>query len=111
VPLFQAAVANLNPWTEVKVDTTTHKRGPLLVISGQNDHTVPRAIARASYQRQKKNTAPTEWLELPERGHSLTIDAGWQLVADAALAFIRKHLLVDEPLKPRAPAPSVRPIF
>lgn len=109
VPLFQAAVANLNPWTEVKVDTTTHKRGPMLVISGLDDHTVPRAIAHASYMRQKKNTAPTEWLEIPQRGHSLTIDAGWQVVAEAALAFIRKHLLVDEPLKPRVPSPTVRP--
>jgi pimeloyl-ACP methyl ester carboxylesterase len=109
MPLFQAAAANLNPWSELKVDTTTHKRGPLLVISGQRDHTVPRAIARASYQRQLKNTAPTEWLEVPDRGHSLTIDAGWQEVAEAALAFIRKHLLVDEPLKPRTAGAGAQP--
>jgi pimeloyl-ACP methyl ester carboxylesterase len=111
VPLFQAAAANLNPWTEVKVDTTTHKRGPLLVISGQKDHTVPRAIAHASYQRQKKNSAPTEWLEIPDRGHSLTIDAGWQEVAEASLAFIRKHLLVDEPLKSHPSISTARPIL
>jgi pimeloyl-ACP methyl ester carboxylesterase len=110
VPIFQAATANLNPWTEVKVDTTTPKRGPMLVISGQSDHTVPRAIAHASYQRQKKNAAPTEFLEIANRGHSLTIDAGWQEVAEDALAFIRKHLLVDEPLKPRAASPTARPL-
>jgi pimeloyl-ACP methyl ester carboxylesterase len=101
VPIFQAAAANLNPWTEVKVDTTTPKRGPLLVISGEKDHTVPRAIARASYARQKKNPSPTEWLEIPNRGHSLTIDAGWREVAEAALAFVLKHLLMDAPLEPR----------
>jgi pimeloyl-ACP methyl ester carboxylesterase len=104
VPIFQAAVANLNPWTEVKVDTTTPKRGPMLVISGQLDHTVPRGIAHGSYARQKKNPAPTEFLEIPNRGHSLTIDAGWQDVADAALAFIKKHLLIDSEGRPvRAP--------
>jgi pimeloyl-ACP methyl ester carboxylesterase len=109
VPIFQAATANLNPWTEVKVDTRTPKRGPLLVISGQDDHTVPRAIAHGSYQRQTKNPGPTEFLEMPNRGHSLTIDAGWQEVAQAALAFIEKHLLVDEPLKSRAPGAETRP--
>jgi pimeloyl-ACP methyl ester carboxylesterase len=33
-PLFQAAAANLNPWTEAKVDTENPERGPLLIISG-----------------------------------------------------------------------------
>ena len=41
LPLFQAATANLNPWTEVKVDTGNPERGPLLIISGEKDHTVP----------------------------------------------------------------------
>jgi pimeloyl-ACP methyl ester carboxylesterase len=109
VPIFQAALANLNPWSEVAVDTTNPRRGPLLVISGQKDHTVPRAISYSSYKRQKKNPGPTEFVEMPERGHSLTIDAGWQEVARAALAFIEKHLLVDEPLKPRAPGSEARP--
>jgi len=35
VPLFQAATANLNPWTEAKVDTDNPERGPLLIISGK----------------------------------------------------------------------------
>src|SRR5204863_556113 len=30
VPLFQAATANLNPWTEVKVKSKNPDRGPLL---------------------------------------------------------------------------------
>jgi non-heme chloroperoxidase len=109
VPIFQAAAANLNPWTEVKVDTKTPKRGPLLVISGQKDHTVPRAVAHASYARQKRNHSPTEWLEIPNRGHSLTIDAGWREVAEAALAFVLKHLLMDAPLEPRPDRTGARP--
>jgi non-heme chloroperoxidase len=88
VPLFQAASANLNPWTEAKVDTKNPKRGPLLIISGQKDHTVPWAIANASYKRQSANTEITEIVEIPDRGHSLTIDSGWREVADIALGFV-----------------------
>jgi pimeloyl-ACP methyl ester carboxylesterase len=89
-PIFQAAAANLNPWTEAKVDSTNPDRGPLLVISGAKDHTVPRAISDAIYDRQKRNTGVTEFVELPNRGHSLTIDNGWREVADTALAFVRR---------------------
>jgi pimeloyl-ACP methyl ester carboxylesterase len=91
VPLFQAATANLNPWTEAKVNTKNPKRGPLLIISGEKDHTVPWAIANASYKRQKRNSAITEIKEMPNRGHSLIIDSGWKEVADTALAFVKQH--------------------
>jgi non-heme chloroperoxidase len=89
-PLFQAAMANLNPWTEVKVDSTNPKRGPLLIIEGAADHTVPQSIANASFQRQKRNPGITEIKEIPHRGHSLVIDSGWHEVAQAALDFIRR---------------------
>jgi pimeloyl-ACP methyl ester carboxylesterase len=89
-PLFQAASANLNPWTEAKVDSETADRGPLLIISGEKDHTVPWAIANASYKKQKRNEGVTEIVELPNRGHSLTIDSGWREVADTALAFVQR---------------------
>ena len=89
-PLFQAATANLNPWTEVKVDSKNPERGPLLIISGEKDHTVPWAIANASYKRQKRNEGVTEIVEIPNRGHALTIDSGWREVADTALAFVRR---------------------
>ena len=64
-PLFQAATANLNPWTEVKVKTKNPDRGPLLIISGEKDHTVPPAIANASYKKQKRNEGVTEIKEIP----------------------------------------------
>jgi pimeloyl-ACP methyl ester carboxylesterase len=89
-PLFQAATANLNPWTEVKVDTKNPERGPLLIVSGELDHTVPWAIANASFKRQKRNEGVTEIVELPGRGHALTIDSGWREVADTALAFVQR---------------------
>jgi non-heme chloroperoxidase len=91
-PLFQAASANLNPWTEAKVDTKNPERGPLLIVSGEKDNTVPWAIANASYKKQKRNDGVTEIVEMPRRGHALTIDSGWREVADTALAFVRRFV-------------------
>jgi len=90
-PLFQAAAANLNPWTEAKVDTKNPDRGPLLILDGEKDHVVPWAIANASYKRQAHNEGVTEIAKIPNRGHALTIDDGWREVADTALAFVQKH--------------------
>src|SRR5229473_609495 len=91
-PIFQAAAANLNPWTEAKVDTKNPDRGPLLIINGEKDHTVPWAIANASYKQQKGNKAVTEIVEMPNRGHALVIDGGWREVADKALAFVQRFV-------------------
>jgi non-heme chloroperoxidase len=91
-PLFQAASANLNPWTEAKVNTKNQERGPLLIVSGEKDHTVPWAIANASYKKQKRNEGVTEIVEMPGRGHALTIDNGWREVADTALAFVKRFV-------------------
>jgi pimeloyl-ACP methyl ester carboxylesterase len=91
IPLFQAAFANLNPSTEATVDSRAAQRGPMKFLSGENDHTVPWAIANASYKRQKHNEAETVIQKMPNRGHSLVIDNGWQEVAEAALAFIDSH--------------------
>jgi non-heme chloroperoxidase len=91
-PLFQAATANLNPWTEAKADTKNPDRGPLLVVSGQKDNTAPGAIATAIYERQQHNPGVTEFVELANRGHALVIDSGWREVADVALAFIKRHI-------------------
>jgi non-heme chloroperoxidase len=88
-PLFQAAFANVNWKTEASVNTGQTGRGPLLIISGQQDHTVPWSIANASYKRYKK--VPAEIVEVPGRGHSLTIDSGWREVADIALGFLERH--------------------
>jgi non-heme chloroperoxidase len=89
-PLFQAAAANLNPWTEDKVDTKNPDRGPLLLISGERDHTVPWAIVNASFKQQQDNPGVTEIVKIPGHGHALTIDSGWREVADTALAFVQR---------------------
>ena len=91
-PLFQAAAANLNPWTEAKADTSNPQRGPLLIIDGELDHVVPWAIANASYNRQKRNEGVTEIVKIPGRGHALTIDAGWREVAETSLRFVERFV-------------------
>jgi pimeloyl-ACP methyl ester carboxylesterase len=88
--LMQMANANINPWTEAKLDPKNPDRGPLLVIDGEKDHTVPWAIANASYKRQSRNEAVTEIVQIPNRGHALTIDSGWREVAQTALNFVKR---------------------
>ena len=91
-PLFQAATANLNPWTEAKVNSKNPDRGPLLIISGEKDHTVPWALSNAAYKQQRDNPGVTEIVEIKGRGHALTIDSGWREVADTALAFVKRFV-------------------
>jgi non-heme chloroperoxidase len=90
VALMQMANANLNPRTEAKVDTKNPDRGPLLIIEGEKDHTVAPAIANAAFKRQRRNEGVTEFEEIPNRGHALTIDDGWREVADKALNFVQR---------------------
>ena len=90
--LFQAASANLNPWTEDKVDTENPDRGPMLILAGEKDHTVPHAIANASFKHERRNDGVTEIVEIEGRGHSLTIDSGWREVCDTALAFVKRFV-------------------
>ncbi|HEY1429495.1 MAG TPA: alpha/beta hydrolase [Candidatus Tumulicola sp.] len=98
LPLFQAASANFDPWSQDKVDHANADRGPLLVVAGELDHTVPSVVSHAAYDIQKKNASNvTEFLEMPGRGHSLTIDHGWREVADATLGFVRRFSAVKVP--------------
>jgi non-heme chloroperoxidase len=89
-PLFEAAVANFNPWSQVKVNSKNPDRGPMLIIAGEKDHTVPWAISNASFKKQNRNEGVTEITKMDNRGHALTIDDGWQQVADTALNFVKR---------------------
>jgi pimeloyl-ACP methyl ester carboxylesterase len=95
IALAQMGNANLNPWTQAKVDTKNPDRGPLLIIDGEKDHTVPWAIAHAAYKRQRRNPGVTEIVKIPNRGHALTIDHGWREVAQTALDFVTRTLPSD----------------
>jgi non-heme chloroperoxidase len=91
LPLFQAAVSNFNPVSETRVDSKNPDRGPLLIIAGENDHTIPLAITEATFKLQSKhNPGVTEIERIPGRGHSLVIDSGWKEVADVAVTFIQR---------------------
>jgi pimeloyl-ACP methyl ester carboxylesterase len=92
VALMQMANANLNPFTEAKIDTKNPERGPLLIIEGDDDHTVHPAIAKAAYKRQSRNEGVTELKTIPNRGHALTIDSGWREVARTALDFVKQFV-------------------
>ena len=92
LPLWQSAASNLNSRTEAAVDTGNPDRGPLLIISGQADHTIPWALAHAAYRQYAHNPGVTDIVEVPDRGHSLTIDHGWREVADTALNFVRRFV-------------------
>lgn len=89
-PIFQAAMANLNPSAETKADTGNPERGPLLIFTGEKDHAVPPAMSTAAFRQQSKNPGVTEHIEMPNRGHSLVIDRGWREVAEKALAFVKR---------------------
>jgi non-heme chloroperoxidase len=108
-PLFQAATANLNPWTQARVNTADPGRGPMLIISGERDQTVPWALAHAAYQRQARNPGVTQFRELPGRGHSLTIDGGWREVADVAMAFVTVQRSRDARPPPGGRGQEARP--
>lgn len=91
IPLFQAAFANVNPGSEVKAAKKGDDRGPMLILVGDVDHQAPPAIARATYKKQLKNTHfATEFAEVAGRGHSITIDSGWQEVAQTCLEFFQR---------------------
>ena len=92
ISLVQMGNANLNPWTEAKVNRKNPDRGPLLIIDGEKDHTVPWAIAHAAYNRQRRNPGVREIVKIPNRGHCLTIDHGWREVAEIALAFVERFI-------------------
>ncbi|MFG2440638.1 alpha/beta hydrolase [Streptomyces sp. NPDC048508] len=92
-PLFEAAAANFNPHSPAEVDTGNASRGPLLLMSGGKDHTVPEAVVRSTLKQYRHSDAVTDITDFPDRGHSLTIDSGWREVADTALEWLRRHSL------------------
>jgi pimeloyl-ACP methyl ester carboxylesterase len=92
-PLFEAAAANFSLHSPAKVETGNQDRGPLLLIMGGQDHTVPEAITKSTLKQYKHSTAVTDLIEFADRGHSLTIDDGWHEVADACLTWLDKQHL------------------
>jgi len=95
-PLFELALANLNPATRARVDVHAPGRGPLLVMAGERDHVIPPVSARATFRRQRRNADVTDYVVVPGRGHSLVVDTGWEQVAQLALEFVQKYASTDD---------------
>jgi non-heme chloroperoxidase len=91
-PLFEAAFANFAPKSPARVNTHNGTRAPLLITAGGQDHTVPAAISRSTHKLYRHTSAVTDLREFPDRGHSLTIDHGWEEIADATLEWLGKQL-------------------
>ena len=94
-PLFQAALANINPRTEVRVDTAA-ARGPLLLVGAGRDRVVPAPVVRAAAHKYRSPTSITEYARIEGSGHSLVIDHGWRVAADTVLGFLARHGLSPE---------------
>jgi esterase/lipase len=90
-PLFEAATANLVTQSPAAVETLNIDRGPLLLITGGKDHTVPEAITKSTLKQYRYSPAVTDLLEFEDRGHSLTVDSGWREVAEACLSWLDKQ--------------------
>lgn len=103
-PLFEAAAANFNPHSPAAVDTDNEMRGPLLLMMGGRDHTVPEAITRSTLKQYRHSDAVTDIHEFADRAHSLTIDSGWREVADVALSWLADQATRTD-RSPQATAP------
>jgi hypothetical protein len=60
-PLFEGASANLFPHSPAKVETGLADRGPLLLTSGTDDHTVPLKVTKEVVAMYEKSQAVTDF--------------------------------------------------
>ena len=88
-PIFQAATATFNPNSATKVNVANSTRGPLLLIAGADDHTVPPVLVKSALKKYQSSKAVTEYKEFAKRGHSLTIDSGWREIAEYCLNWLK----------------------
>ena len=90
-PLFEAATANFSPHSPAEVNTGNENRGPLLLMMGGQDHTVPESITKATLKQYRHSDAKTELVEFADRGHSLVVDYGWRDIADSCLSWLKDN--------------------
>ncbi|SDO78396.1 Lysophospholipase, alpha-beta hydrolase superfamily [Nakamurella panacisegetis] len=90
-PLFEASVANFKKSSPAAVDTKRSDRGPLLILGGGQDHTVPAVVAQAAQKLYSGSGAVTDYQVFPDRGHSLVLDHGWREIADYTLSWLRRQ--------------------
>ncbi|WP_182902638.1 alpha/beta hydrolase [Microbispora sp. H10830] len=79
------------------VDHGNTGRGPLLLISGQEDRLVPDHVTRTVYKLYGDSTATSSFKQFPDRAHSLVVDSGWRAVADYVLAWLAERGVRADP--------------
>lgn len=89
-PIFQVALANLNPWAATKVDHANARRAPLLLINGTDDNLVPAILNRINHKKYLRSGALTEYKEFPNRSHLIVAQDGWEEVAEYAVSWASK---------------------
>jgi pimeloyl-ACP methyl ester carboxylesterase len=92
-PLFEDASANFSSHSPARVNTGNTTRGPLLLVAGGKDHTVPAAITRSTLKQYRHSGAVTDFKEFSDRGHTLALDSRWSEIADYVLSWLKKHSL------------------
>lgn len=99
--LFQAALANFTPHAVTAIDFAHEHRAPLLIIAGGADHVSPPSVNQATAKLQHESRARTDYHEFPGRSHFILGQAGWEEVADYALAWAAEYAVSD-----RRPLPA-----
>jgi pimeloyl-ACP methyl ester carboxylesterase len=89
--LFEAAFANVNPRSPIKVNFKNGDRAPLLLVAPGQDHIIPASISRAAFKHQNKSEAKTELKEYPDCSHYIVGERGWEEVADHALHWAERN--------------------
>ena len=77
--------------TQVNVGNAS--RGPLLLISGEADNTVPPVLVQSTLRAYSRSQAVTELKSFAGRGHSLVIDSGWREIAEFCLSWLQAKSL------------------
>lgn len=91
-----AAAVAIAPFEDTglaRLRTPSVRRGALLIMAGDQDHAVPLAVARAAFERQRRDSdAVSEFTAFAGRGHKLTTESGWLDVAETALRFVQRFV-------------------
>jgi alpha-beta hydrolase superfamily lysophospholipase len=91
LPLFEAESASFEADSPIEIARHSTTHAPLLVITSGSDESVAKAIRKAAAKQSGHSRDETDVVEFADHCHSLTIDHGWQDVAEACLSWLEQH--------------------
>ncbi len=86
--LWQVATAPFHRATHVNF--MNHHRAPLLLVAAAQDIITPAAMNRVNLRRYRGSAAITEFREFKGRTHWITLQPGWEEIAEAIVAWLRR---------------------